>query len=194
MRQLVNDNADWVPSSFGLNTTTKTASDTFSDLRNGTLTLPLLFFLAENKTSLLQQVLDKKMCWSTAFEAPIFEEILKSDALYKSVQNTRILTELALAYLPEEQAASNYLAQSCEIVHWNKFLAPSLKHSAYQVYRKTSYNLRTKRLIKQLRQQRQKSPTAARPVFTFPWAKQVVWPSAVRQVELLLRQEAIRWE
>jgi hypothetical protein len=194
MRQLVNDNADWTPSSCGLATVTKTADDTFSDLRNGTLTLPLLFFLAEHKNSLLQQILGKKTCWSTAFEAPVFEEILKSDALYKSIQNTRILAELALAYLPEKHSSTAYLAQSCEIVHWNKFLAPALKHPAYQAYRKTSYQLRTKRLIKQLRQLRQKSTPAARSVFTFPWTNQSVLPAAVEQVELLLRQEAISWE
>lgn len=194
MRQLVNDNADWTPSGYGLKTATKSANDTFSDLRNGTLTLPLIFFLAENKNSLLQQLLNKKICWSTAFETPIFEELLQSNALYKSIQNTRILAELALAYLPDDHLASTYLAESCEIVHWNKFLAPALKHPVYQAYRNTAYHLRTKRLIKKLRKQRQQSVAQQRskPVFSFPWNQQQVFPAAVGQLEHLLRAEAIR--
>ncbi|MEL7220775.1 MAG: hypothetical protein AAGJ93_05610 [Bacteroidota bacterium] len=192
MRQLVNDNADWTPSSYGLHTATKTTADTFSDLRNGTLTLPLLFFLAEHKNSLSQQLLNKKICWSQAFELPIFEELLQSNALYKSIQNTRILAELALAYIPDEHPASAFLAESCEIVHWNKFLAPALKHPIYQTYRKTGYHLRTKRLIKVLRQERKQSfaqQQVAKLVFSFPWRQQEVLPTAVGQLEQLLRCE-----
>ncbi len=165
MRQLVNDNSDWIPSHFGLATKTKTAEDHFSDLRNGTLTLPVLFLLPEKKDSSLLQFLNKKMRWSAAFEEAAFTEILSSNAIYKSIQNTRILAELALAYLPLNNQAAAYLADSCEIVHWNKFLAPCLNHPAYQAYRKGYYRQRTRRLILQLRKER----TSAQQVPSSTW-------------------------
>ena len=73
MRQLVNDNSDWIPSRFGLSTKTKTAADHFSDLRNGTLTLPTFFLLAEKKDSMLLQFLNKQMRWSATFEEAAFK-------------------------------------------------------------------------------------------------------------------------
>ena len=79
---------------------------------------------------------------------------MSSNANYKSSQNTRSLAELALAYLPLNKQAAAYLADSCEIVHWNKFLAPCLNHPAYQAYRKGYYRKRTRRLILQLRKER----------------------------------------
>ncbi len=155
MRQLVNDNADWVPASYGLTTATKTATDHFSDLRNGTLTLPALFFLAAHKHTAIEQVLAGRIAWSDHFEAEVFGEMITSGALYKSIHNTRILAELALAYLPTDNPAATYLADSCEIVHWNKFLAPCLSHPAYKLYRRGTYYQQTQRLILQLRHRRQ---------------------------------------
>lgn len=160
MRQLVNDNADWIPTRFGLETKTKTAADSFSDLRNTTLTLPLFFYLAEGQGGKIDYFLERQMCWSAAFEDAVFDDILESDALFKSVQNTRILAELALAHLPLESLDANYLADSCEIVHWNKFLAPCLQHPAYQDYRKKTYRKRTRRLILELRRERTQQPEA----------------------------------
>ncbi|MEL6658153.1 MAG: hypothetical protein AAFY48_01425 [Bacteroidota bacterium] len=160
MRQLVNDNADWIPTRFGLETKTKTAADSFSDLRNTTLTLPLFFYLAEGQGGKIDYFLERQMCWSSAFEDPVFDEILESDALFKSVQNTRILAELALAYLPADDLDAQFLADSCEIVHWNKFLAPCLKHPAYQGYRKKAYRKRTRQLILELRRERTHQPEA----------------------------------
>lgn len=188
MRQLVNDNSDWIPSRFGLSTKTKTAADHFSDLRNGTLTLPTFFLLAEKKDSMLLQFLNKQMRWSAAFEDAAFAEVLSSNALYKSIQNTRILSELALAYLPHDDQAAAYLADSCEIVHWNKFLAPCLNHPAYQVYRKGFYRQRTKRLILQLRKER----TALQDTPAPGWWKKV-WeltpetPPAVTRITTVLQ-------
>lgn len=189
MRQLVNDNSDWIPSHFGLATKTKTAEDHFSDLRNGTLTLPVLFLLPEKKDSSLLQFLNKKMRWSAAFEEAAFTEILSSNAIYKSIQNTRILAELALAYLPLNNQSAAYLADSCEIVHWNKFLAPCLNHPAYQDYRKGYYRQRTRRLILQLRKER----TSAQQVPSSTWW-QKVWeftpetPLAVTRLAAVLQR------
>lgn len=189
MRQLVNDNADWVPSSFGLTTVTKAATDHFSDLRNGTLTLPVLFFLAEHKHTSLEQVLAGRIAWSSHFEAEIFGEMATSHALYKSIQNTRILAELALAYLPASHPAAVHLADSCEIAHWNKFLAPCLSHPAYKVYRQGVYHQQTKQLIAQLRQRRlAKAFVPADSVWAI-WKERLrgyTLPTAVSDIEKLL--------
>lgn len=187
MRQLVNDNADWVPASYGLTTATKTAADHFSDLRNGTLTLPALFFLATHKHTAIEQVLAGRIAWSDHFETEVFGEMIASDALYKSIHNTRILAELALAYLPTDNPAAVYLADSCEIVHWNKFLAPCMSHPAYKLYRRGTYYQQTQRLILQLRHQRQ-GVGLAKPSKQ-PWIFRrsgYAVPPAVREMQRLL--------
>lgn len=191
MRQLVNDNADWIPSSFGLTTKTKTATDHFSDLRNGTITLPLIFVLAENKDSLLLQLLNKQMRWSVAFEEAAFEEVLSTDALFKSIQNTRILSELALAYLPQDNQAASYLADSCEIVHWNKFLQPCLEHSAYGIYRKKSYRQRTRQLILRLRKERKNAQQSSVSWWPRRWEFTPELPPAVPRLVAVLQREQL---
>ena len=189
MRQLVNDNADWIPTRFGLETKTKVAADSFSDLRNTTLTLPLFFYLAEGQGGKIDYFLERQMCWSAAFEDAVFDEILESDSLFKSVQNTRILAELALAHLPADNLDAQFLADSCEIVHWNKFLAPCLKHPAYQGYRKTTYRKRTRRLILELRRERTHQPEAIKRQKSVPhlWESQVQSP-LIPKLHALLRQ------
>lgn len=189
MRQLVNDNADWIPSSYGLKTKTKTATDHFSDLRNGTLTLPLIFMLAEKKDSVLLQLLNKQMRWSVAFEEAAFEEVLSSDALFKSIQNTRILSELALAYLPHDNQAAAYLADSCEIVHWNKFLQPCLEHPAYRIYRQGFYRRRTRQLILRLRNERKNAQQPSTSWWPKGWELTPDLPPAVPRLIAVLKHE-----
>lgn len=185
MRQLVNDNADWLPSAFALHTRAKEATDGFSDLRNGTLTLPLLFYLAANKHSPIQRMLASGAAWTPQLETRVFTEMLQSQALYQSIQNTRILGELAMAFLPDELPAARFLADTCEIVHWNKFLAPCLRHPAYAAYKKTPYHHRTRRLIRRLRRQRrQPNPAPARQAW--PWSRPcLVTPRVQLAYELL---------
>ena len=189
MRQLVNDNSDWIPSRFGLDTKTKTPADNFSDLRNTTLTLPLFFYLAAGQGGKIDYFLERQMCWSSAFENVVFEEILDSDALFKSVQNTRILAELALAHLPADDLNAQYLADSCEIVHWNKFLAPCLKHPAYQSYRKKIYRKRTRQLILELRRERLEQPALQKKA-AVQWGQwwKTTSPPAIPRIHALLRQ------
>lgn len=189
MRQLVNDNADWIPQRYGLETKTKTAADGFSDLRNTTLTLPLLFFLSTGQSGKIQYFLQRQMCWTSVFEDTVFNEILNSDALFRSVQNTRILAELALAYLPLSELNARFLADSCEIVHWNKFLAPCLQHEAYRSYRKTPYRKRTRRLILELRRERTQQSHAQSRIRKErqSWLKPS-YPAVIPKLHALLRQ------
>ena len=175
-----------------LQTKAKLPEDAFSDLRNGTITLPLIFLLAEQPDGLIQHLVRKNMAWSAAFEGAVFDEMLYSGALFKSIQNTRILGELAIAHLPLNELPAALLADSCEIVHWNKFLAPCLRHPSYQVYRQTAYHERTRRLIRRLRRERQELPKPA-PVshrLLRPWLRPDL-PSTVTRVRQLLLQESL---
>lgn len=177
MRQLVNDNADWLPSDYALDTKSRLASDAFSDLRHGVLTLPVIFYLAEGNRGEVYQALQR----GTAYEMNqnrLFSDIIHSNALYKSVQNARILGELAVSYLDTADSAAMQLAASCDIVHWNKFLAPCLKHEAYQVYRKTAYHLRTKALITAIQHQRTVVAAATATATTRSWSNWWQWGKA----------------
>ena len=58
MRQVVNDNVDWAPSYLGLSTKTKDAEDAFSDLKNGNITLPLIFHLQNSNKSIIHDYLE----------------------------------------------------------------------------------------------------------------------------------------
>lgn len=190
MRQLVNDNADWVPSSLGLSTQSKKVDDAFSDLRRGTVTLPLIFFLAEHEGGVIRHLAWGQMTWSRAFEQEVFTEMLESNALFKSIQNTRILGELALSYLPLHELSAAFLADTCEIVHWNKFLVPCLRHPAYQNYRKTAYHQRTRRLIRRLRKERQEPAWQPGRIPSLgSWLRRPTLPQAVFRVHQLLQQE-----
>ncbi|RMF00124.1 MAG: hypothetical protein D6772_06740 [Bacteroidetes bacterium] len=157
MRQLVNDNADWVSTQETLHTQEKLSTDAGSDLRNKTLTLPLFFWLAEphSPSSSIEQLLHDKQAWNTQAAKAAFTEIIESHALFKAVQHTRILAEVAVSFLPAERSD---LARACEIAHWNKFLVPVLRHPAYADFRQTPSHRRTKQLIRQLRRARKQGP------------------------------------
>jgi geranylgeranyl pyrophosphate synthase len=173
MRQLVNDNADWLPASHALDTQTRRADDAFSDLRNGVLTLPLIFYLADGHRGPVYAALQPQG-FAAAGQQQLFDDILGANALYKSIQNARILGELAISCLDTQQLPARRLAETCEIVHWNKFLAPCLRHPAYQTYRKTTYHRKTKALIQSIQAQRQhvQQPAAA-PALS--WARVAQW-------------------
>lgn len=153
MRQVVNDNADAIPSTLNLSTHSKNPADAFSDLKNQNLTLPLIFYLAENQNTALQNFLQQGHTQiSQSQEAAFFDDLQSSFALYKSIQNNKILGELAISWLNPEFTATAFLTDSCEIVYWNKFLYPCLKNSHYKAYKKTAYYSRTKAFIHKIRQ------------------------------------------
>lgn len=156
MRQLVNDNADFIPAEFNLSTHSKNSTDAFSDLKNHNLTLPLIFHLSEYKNSGLHTFLRSgQSSITSAQEAVFFDTLQSSFALYKSIQNNKILGELAISWLNPEFTSTAFLTDSCEIVYWNKFLYPCLKNVHYKAYKKTPHYARTKALIQTIRQANQ---------------------------------------
>lgn len=161
MRQLVNDNADYLPIQTGLYTQGRGPADAQSDWRRGLLTLPLFFFLAKvGPAPILLRNATQSEALDPVTQAEIFHELLRSSALHQSIQNARILNELALSYLDPNEEASLFLADTCAIAHWNKFIVPCHRHPSYADYRKTAYCRQTKQLIRQLREQRQQQRAA----------------------------------
>lgn len=152
MRQLVNDNADFIPSTYNLATHSKQPTDAFCDLKNHNLTLPLIFYLSENDNTAIATFLQQQQTQLTPQQEHTFFEALQSSyALHKAIQNNKILGELAISWLNPKLTASAFLTDSCEIVYWNKFLYPCLKTPHYKTYKKTAYYARTKALIGQIR-------------------------------------------
>lgn len=163
MRQLINDNADFVPSSFNLDTKSKTSSDAFSDLRNQNITLPLLLYLLEKSTiNPFQQYLDKPNNVSLAkLEPQLFEELLQSNALFKSIQLGRLLSRLSQAYLIDNTEAAMQLKDTCNIAFWNKFLYPCLRNPWYKKYKKTYHYQQIQSAIKQVQSFVENTPVKA---------------------------------
>ena len=150
MRQLVNDNADYIPSFFQLSTKGKSPGDALSDLQNRNVTLPLLFYLTEEKEGCIIQYLQGKRQTIKDQEAEVFEAMLDSFALLKSIQNAKILGELAKNCLDSNNPVFPLIADSCNIVQWNKFVFPCYRSEQYKRYKKTPYYKATKAAVKQL--------------------------------------------
>ena len=154
MRQMVNDNADCVPSYHLLRTHCKTSADAFSDLRNRNITLPLLFLLADSsapQTRAYLQGVDSQL--SATQEIAIDEEVTGSFAIYRSIQYTKGMAQVALQQLRSDSPARQRLQQCCEIANWNKFLFPLLRNAHYKAYKKSIYYKQLKKLITSLSDQ-----------------------------------------
>ena len=153
MRQIVNDNADYIPSYFQLSTKGKVPGDAFSDLKNKNLTLPLLYFLSSTKDSTVHQFLNGQHSFKDTMQEQVFEEMLGSFALLKSIQNAKLLALLAKQYLQPSNPGYAFIADSCKIAEWNKFIYPCYRSTSYKHYRKTGYYKNTKNLIQSIQQE-----------------------------------------
>lgn len=154
MRQLVNDNADLIPSQFELTTNAKNVEDAFSDVKNGNVTLPILLHLCKIPNSELEQALySGHQDWKVEEEPALYESILESHALYQSIQGSKLLAALCRQFLKGQGSARQLLLDTCEIVHWNKFLYPCLRSAQYKRFKKTSFYKHTKVLIRQVEKQ-----------------------------------------
>ncbi len=99
MRQWVNDNTDFLPSSYNLSTSAKVPKDGFSDLRNGNITMPIILHLSLSPSGAIAEALktanndflnsnfDEKRCYSEALE---YQSIFLSISLSKEVSREAI--------------------------------------------------------------------------------------------------------
>ena len=152
LRQMVNDNADNIPSSFNLSTKSKTVADAFSDFRNRNITLPILLHLtSKNNNEIAKRLVEQSdSSLDQKEEEVLFQEMLQSSALFKAMQYPKILVALCQKLIPVRNKASELLLDTCSIVHWNKFLFPVKRSKQYKRFKKTAYYKRTKRQIKSI--------------------------------------------
>lgn len=128
MHQLINDNADLVPSQHFLTTCAKSHLDALSDLRNNIITLPMMIHLLNKSDSAIKYVLDRKMIdLPPCMEDRIFKEITQRWSIYISMSITKTIKENALKALhsagfsTKNERAFKYLEDMCNIADNNKF-------------------------------------------------------------------------
>lgn len=128
MHQLVNDNADLVPSQQFLTTCAKSHLDAMSDLRNNIITLPVMIHLLQAPDSAMKNALERKMTDLPAWlETRIFREITQRWSIYLSMTITKTIKTNALEALyasgfsAKNERAFKYLEDMCNIAENNKF-------------------------------------------------------------------------
>lgn len=128
MHQLVNDNADMVPSQYYLTTCAKSHLDAMSDLRNNIITLPVMIHLLQTNDSATKLVLDRKMTDLPAcLETRIFREITQRWSIYiamtitKAIKTNALEALYAAGFSTKNERAFKYLEDMCNIADNNKF-------------------------------------------------------------------------
>jgi len=121
MRQVVNDNVDWAPSYLGLCTKTKDAEDAFSDLKNGNITLPLIFHLQNSNKSIIHDYLEGEVSINKEIEKSFFHSIISSGALKTSMRIGRAIADEAISFLDKSNPASTNFIDMSGIAFNNKY-------------------------------------------------------------------------
>ena len=128
MHQLVNDNADLVPSQHFLSTCAKSHLDAMSDLRNNIITLPVMIHLLQTPDSTMKYILERKMTDLPALlEMRIFREITQRWSIYiamtitKAIKTNALKALYAAGFSTKNERAFKYLEDLCNIADNNKF-------------------------------------------------------------------------
>ncbi len=131
MQQVINDNADVVPSRFNHETCEKTASDAFSDARNHNVTLPLFLHLESrrlaaqsNEPDLVKSVLLRPfhITLTNSEEEYLFLELRASGALYFSIDIGKYFGAMARQCLNDSTVDCRNLLSLCEVADWNRYI------------------------------------------------------------------------
>ncbi|MFN0216540.1 MAG: hypothetical protein ACKVT2_19945 [Saprospiraceae bacterium] len=100
---IVNDINDLVPSNRKLSTEQKTNNDAFADLRNNTLTLPMIIHLMTVKNSLMEGLLREGVTdLSLVPEEALLEELTQHHSVFKAMSIAKDIQKKAATYLPLE--------------------------------------------------------------------------------------------
>lgn len=131
MQQVINDNADVVPSRFNHETTEKTASDAFSDARNHNVTLPLFLHLENmrlapenHEQDLVKSILQRPFHVTLTHreEERLFLELRASGALYFSIDLGKYFAAKAQDSLTGSACDCQTLLALCEVADWNRYI------------------------------------------------------------------------
>lgn len=123
VQQIVNDNCDLVPSKFRESTVEKGCEDAFSDLRNGTITLPLLIHLNRSSHGVIKTYLNETIGKPIvpAMEHRVFLEITDELSIYYSMTIGKELKNLVLTYINGTNETYKRVKDMCGMIDNNRF-------------------------------------------------------------------------
>jgi len=121
MLQIVNDNCDFVPSKYEEKTVGKRAFDSFSDLKNKNVTLPIFLHLNERKKGPIRQFLQMGKLRTTNWEACLFNEMIRSKIIFKAIDIGKEIGALAKSYLDKENPHAWAFDDMVDISVFNRF-------------------------------------------------------------------------
>ena len=125
--QITNDIVDFVPSiknkNLSSNTVGKKSTDSYSDLRNLNITLPLIYHLSKNQQRLVEEYLFKPTPphFIDNYALEITRELLQSNAIRKTMKVGRKIANLGESYIYSINPHADYLINMIESVKWNKY-------------------------------------------------------------------------
>lgn len=153
MHQIVNDNADFVPSCHGECTVSKIEQDAFSDLKNRNITLPTLIYLQLRPGGKIAQILKSansniRLRILSSEETNIFNEITQSLAIYYAMTVGKKIKDIARDHLSR---SSDSLEDMLKIAENNRY---------YQYFYKTPYHKSYQKAIRKKKPHRKPNPAA----------------------------------
>lgn len=120
MRQIINDNTDYIPEKHLEATATKLPRDAFADLKNGSITLPTLYYLSNYRQGVIGKALKNKIkTLNKQEQEEIFNEILK--VMPQSIETGKELGNFALSYLDPIHPLYDDFKDMVAISKFNKF-------------------------------------------------------------------------
>lgn len=122
--QIVNDNTEFVPAEKGEKTNAKEASDVFSDLKNGNITLPIYIHLLQRPIGMIYAYLnrpDDKKQFGPKTEELLFEEICNSYAIYYSISIAKEMRNNMYRFLNQSNPYCDAICRRLEITENNRF-------------------------------------------------------------------------
>ncbi|MEZ4888057.1 MAG: polyprenyl synthetase family protein [Chitinophagales bacterium] len=127
--QITNDIVDFVPpiknngKNLSSNTVGKNSTDSYSDLKNGNITLPLIYHLSKNQQRLIENYLSKptKPNDIDNYSLEVTKEILKSRAIQKAKKVGQNIANLADNYLNIKNPSASLIMDIIEKTKWNKY-------------------------------------------------------------------------
>jgi len=121
MLQIVNDNSDFIPSKYNHKTVGKEECDSFSDLKNKNITLPIFIHLNEHKKGPVLQYLEKGSLRTKKWEDCLFNDIILSKTIFKSIDIGKEVGLVATSYLDKDNIHTWAFQDMVNISVFNRF-------------------------------------------------------------------------
>ena len=127
MRQLVNDNSDFIPSNLFQPSVAKNNIDAFSDLKNNNITLPLQIYLSNSKICLIHDMLQKKSFNLTSKEEEMIFLKMLPYLKKKTIPIGKAVGAKALTFMEHNKEGAFFQ-------HWEDMVAMSEFNKYYHIY------------------------------------------------------------